>query len=732
MTAARPALDQDQRQAVEHVDGPCLVLAGPGTGKTRVIVERFLRLRSEGAGDDAQLVLTYTRRAADEMRNRAEEAVGLFESDPPLTTYHAFAFHVVRDWGWLAGVSPAFRVADAAERWLHVEAVLDALRPRALWNPLRPHELMDPLLSIITTAKQELVTPEQYTTWAHGALERCSDEAERTVLQRHAEVAQVYAGLDDRYRRYGVFDHEDCILYAERLIREQQTVRRAITDRIRYVMVDEYQDTNFAQAKLVETLTADHGNLLVVADDDQSIYKFRGASRANLERFSRVYPHHRTVTLTHNYRSTDQIVAATRQLIASAAPATRIEKRLVAERGAGPAVEVWAAADERGETMAVVRACLELIDAGTRPADIAWLFRQHIHMDAAMRALREAGVPYQVTGGRGFFQEREVKDAVALLQAAHDPSDPQATLRCLHLPAWNVSGRGRAALARAAHEHDVPLTTLISERTVDALEPDDLDAAARCVDALLSLHAMTQREDVRDVFFSAIEMSAFLGVLDEQRGIARAQMSANLNKLGELLEAFADWSDDRRVGTALRYLDVLRGSREASELPAIEPTEDGVVLLTAHGAKGLEWPIVFIARSVDAAWSGRAHGPFDIHLPDELVPEPPPVGDAAVDEERRLFYVASTRARDRLVFTWAKHYPRAWSTQKITPFLTSIVDDLAGARELPEAPPALTRPARPAGLPVPQRPSLGVSDLRVFKDCPRRFEYRAIWRLPVR
>ena len=391
------ALDDEQRIAVDHGDGPCLVLAGPGSGKTRIIVERFHRLSALGVGAGQQLVLTYTRKAADEMRVRVERAHGGFADDAPLTNYHSFALRVVREWGWLLGISPVLRIADAAERWLHVEAVLDELRPTLLWNPLRPHDLMDPLLDIIGTAKQELVTPEAYAAWAAVRLETSEDPAERIVLERHADVARVYARLDERYRRAGVFDFDDCILYAERLIREQPAARSAIADRITHVMVDEYQDTNYAQAKLVETLVSGHRNLFVVADDDQSIYKFRGASRANLDRFSREYPEHRQLVLTHNYRSTEQIVTASRAVISVASPATRIEKHLVADRGPGAAVEVWQAPDERSEAMAVARECARLIAGGTRPADIAWLFRQHIDMQPAMRALRQ--VRCAVPGG---------------------------------------------------------------------------------------------------------------------------------------------------------------------------------------------------------------------------------------------------------------------------------------------------------------------------------------------
>ena len=165
------ALDDEQRIAVEHGDGPCLVLAGPGSGKTRIIVERFHRLSGQGIGAGRQLVLTYTRKAADEMRMRVERAHGTFGDDAPLTNYHSFGLRVVREWGWLLGISPVLRIADAAERWLHVEAVLEELRPALLWNPLRPHDLMDPLLEVIGTAKQELVRPDAYAAWAVARLE---------------------------------------------------------------------------------------------------------------------------------------------------------------------------------------------------------------------------------------------------------------------------------------------------------------------------------------------------------------------------------------------------------------------------------------------------------------------------------------------------------------------------------------------------------------------------------
>ena len=727
-------LDLDQQAAVDHRAGPCLVLAGPGTGKTRVVVARFLALVGEGVDPSAQLVLTYTRRAADEMRTRAEAAHGPFAGDPPLSNYHAFAQRVVREWGWLAGISPAFRIADEAERWLHLETVLAQLKPRTLWNPLRPHDLVDPILDVIGKAKQELVTPERYAAWAAEKLAGTDDPAQRALLERHRELAAVYGALDERYMRHAVLDHDDTILRAEQLLREHDAPRRAVCDVIEHVMVDEYQDTNYAQARLVETLVEAHHNILVVADDDQAIYKFRGASLANLDRFSRIYPGHARVVLSHNYRSRSAIVGAARAVISAADPASRIVKALTAERGAGDPVETWEAADERSEALGVASECRLLMDAGVRGADIAWLFRRHVDMRAAIGALRETGVPYQVHGGRGFFTQPEIKDLLALLSAASDPADSQAVLRCLHLPSWSVSGRGRLALVQLCRDSDGRLFELVRDGAGIELDEADAAAAQRCVADIEALSGLSAREDVRDVFYDALDRSNFLGMLDLQDELARMQTGANLNKFGELLDSFAEWSDDRRIATALRYIDVLRNSRHADEIAPIETVDDGVVLLTAHAAKGLEWPVVVLSGCTESRWPGRAGAApaAALTLPGELVPETPPPGDAAIDEERRLFYVAVTRARDRLVLARALRYPRSFRDEAPSPFLAGLAVDDVRARQVPTALSLHPRAARAGGRPRGERLAVSVSDIRAFKQCPRRFEYRRRYHMPTR
>jgi DNA helicase-2/ATP-dependent DNA helicase PcrA len=728
--AAPARLDEAQRRAVEHGDGPCLVLAGPGSGKTRVIVERFLRLVHAGIPPERLLVLTYTRKAAAEMRDRVERVHGPFEGEPPLLNYHSFAQRVLRRWGWRLGISPAFRIADDAERWLVVDRLLAELRPTTLYNPLRSHDLVDAILDLIEKAKQELVSPEAYADWAEARLVGATGGLERELLIRHRECAAVYRRLEAIFLERAVLDHDDTILFAERLLREHDDVREAVAGAIDHVMVDEYQDTNYAQARLVEALAGERGNILVVADDDQSIYKFRGASLANLDRFARIYPRHERVILDRNYRSHQEIVEASRAIIGAAPPGSRIEKHLVADRGTGGTVEVWRAGDERGEVVEVARECRRLLEAGTDPTGIAWLFRRHDDMQAATRALQEEGVAYVVHGGRGFFQRREIKDLLALLGAVHDPDDSQALLRCLHLASFSMSSAARLALGRAARDRDVPLASVIAGELPE-LTAGDLAAARRLVDVVVELHDQATRDDVRDVFYAALEQSGFLGVLDEADPQLRAQIGANLNKFGELLEGFADWSDDRSLGLALRYLDILRNSRAADEIATVEAAEVGIGLLTAHAAKGLEWPVVFLGRCTEERWPGMGGFPARLTLPDELVPEPAPEGEASRDEERRLFYVAATRARDRLVLVHARRYPHSFRDERPSPFLTCLDRDAGLVRRAIEGtrPPARRVASAVTSMPPPVRAS--VSDLAAFKDCARRYAYRSVYRLPV-
>ena len=719
-------LDAHQRAAVDHRNGPCLVLAGPGSGKTRVIVERLLALIEDGVGSAHQLVLTYTGKAAEEMRHRAEAAHGPFDGDPPLSTFHAFARRLLRDWGALVGVPPHYRLADHAERWMLTERVLADLRPAGLWNPLRPHDMIDQLTRLFNTAKQELVTPDNYVEWSRRALGAAQGTGESIALRRHRECAAVYAELDRRSRAQGILDHDDCILLAHRLLQEQPKVRQEVADLISHVMVDEYQDTNYAQARLVETLVAGHRNVMVVADDDQAIYKFRGASLANLDRFARTYPEHRRITLDRNYRSTPAIVAISAALTAAASPGSRIPKQLYAVRQEGTSVEVWEAEDERSEVDAVAAACADWAASGTDLGGVGWLFRRHADMEPAVAALQRAGIGYRIHGGRGFFQHPVIKDVLALLAATQDPGDAQSILRCLRLPRWQLRGSARVALvdSLARGSRSVADAVLAPDCGVDG---DDAQRVRDCLAVLADLHDQSTHADVRELFQVAVEQSGLLHVRDAPTN------ALVISHLADILEGFADWCDDRHLAVALQYLGVLRDSGSADQMPHLDdqPAANAVTLLTAHAAKGLEWPIVIVSSCVDTRWPTRGGAGPRLSLPDDLVPEPPPSGDGPLDEERRLFYVALTRARDRLILTHALRYPGAYREVGISPFIGELSASVEPPRRV-TLPTVVSSQPRRKTL-ARQRPDdvrFGVTDLATFRRCPRKFAYRHHYRIP--
>jgi DNA helicase-2/ATP-dependent DNA helicase PcrA len=408
--------DQDsQYWAIHHGNGPCLVLAAPGSGKTYVVTQRFIRLvRDEGVDPQDILALAYNRKAADEMLERVEMELGPISEDPPLTTYHSWAFGVVRRFGWRIGWPESFRIPSGAERSLHLADVLRETRPATICDPSRPYDSLGNVKRLIERAKQEMVSPETYLQHVDAQLTDAASGEERLAWQRQRDLALVYGAMQKRYQELRLVDHDDAIAIAAQLLRDDDEVRAAYSS-IRYVMVDEFQDTNSAQAAMVEALVQSHRNLMVVADDDQAIYRFRGASRLNIQRFRRTFPDAREIPLGINRRSTAEIVAFTQAVIG--ASAQREAKAIKPMRGSGASVEVISADTYRDEAQAVAARVSELLAADVAPSKISVLSQIRDDMQAISRALRAADIPYLADKGRDLFRTSEIKGIMALLEA---------------------------------------------------------------------------------------------------------------------------------------------------------------------------------------------------------------------------------------------------------------------------------------------------------------------------
>lgn len=426
-----------QIAAINHGPGPALVLAAPGSGKTYVVTRRFIRLVAEEAVDPHSiLALAYNRKAADEMLERVESELGPISGDPPLTTYHSWAFGVVRRFGWRVGWPESFRIPSGAERSLHLAEVLRETKPHTIYDPARPYDSLSQVRRLIERAKQELVSPAAYKSHVEVQLQKGQSGDALLYWERQLDLATVYEALDRRYHELRLVDHDDAIGIAAELLRTDEEVRAAYAD-IRYVIVDEFQDTNSAQAAMVEVLVNEHRNIMVVADDDQAIYRFRGASRLNIRRFRGVFPDLVEVQLVTNRRSTPQIVDFTRAVISKSEE--REQKAIQAMRQQGDPVLVISADSYRDEAEAIAEKVRGLLTDGVSPSSIAVLTQVRDDMEPITRYLGAAGVPFLADKGKELFRTSEVKGAVALLEAIANPDDGQAVLRCLQLPAWQLS-----------------------------------------------------------------------------------------------------------------------------------------------------------------------------------------------------------------------------------------------------------------------------------------------------
>ena len=655
-------LGPEQLQAAAITGGPVRVVAGAGTGKTAVIAERFRRLVAGGVSPASILVMTFTERAANEMRQRIEQ---LIECEAPsVGTFHSIALGWLREDGRSVGVPAGFRILAGADRWILARELMWSIADVSLTGDERPDDLVAPALQMLERMKQELVPVRRLESWAAS-----TDDVERAALMR--ACVRLFRAYERECRRQRLLDFDDLLLLAVRMFERNPPLLRRYAARYPHVLVDEYQDLNLSQERLVE-LVAGSANPFVVGDDDQSIYRFRGASRASLERFLASFPGARTATLGRNRRSSRRIVAAASALIGH--NADRIPKQLRSS-GGGPAVRLWGADDAASEAAAIAREAIGLIGAGTPASSIAVLCRTNAIARPIAAAMAAEGVPHVVIGGHGFHDLPEIRDLIAMLRVVRDPTD-------------------RVALARPAAGAVQPL--------LEQLAP----AAAQV--------------DVRDLFFELMEKSRYL--------VEAPQAMANVGRFAENMAEFCETSLDRSLDAFMRHLDLVLLSGEDQEPARIE-AGDAVQVMTIHQSKGLEFEAVFVPSLVEGRLPQSGRSPR-FELPASVL-EPLVRGrEDVIAEERRLLYVAMTRARTLLYLTWAAHYEggRRWRPSR---FLEELRADAPRA--------VVEKEVEPATPPVPAisvnghggEVQLSFSAIAAYRDCPRQYWYRHVQHLPV-
>jgi len=615
------SLNPEQRAAVEHPGGPLLVVAGAGSGKTRVLTARVARLLREGVPPRGILAFTFTNRAAREMRARIEGAVGAAARELWVGTFHATCVRILRREAATAGLPRDFAIYDREDQ----EGVLRGL-VRRLELPESAYRT-GTVLGRISDAKNALVTPAEFERAAASPYER--------------RIAELYGLYREELRRNGALDFDDLIAESVLLLRDHPEVAERYGRRFEHVLVDEYQDTNHAQFRLVHALAAVHGNVFVVGDDDQSIYGWRGADLSNVLDFEQAFPGAAILRLEQNYRSTGNILRAANAVIEH--NRARKGKTLWCDREDGARLRFLLAADEADEAAEVRRFLEERRRRGARLEEAAVLYRTNAQSRALEVELRQHQIPYEVVGGVSFYQRREVKDLLAYLRVVLNPADAVAFWRV-----WNTPRRGLGPAVRAGVESTMrsrgggpeeALRALVAE---GALARAAAQGATRLLEVLDGLRSHLE-EPVDVLLMRLIEGSGYLRHLEGLGEEDLADRRANVEELVAAAGAFAaarasgaprEGEDEAGTGT---LADFLAETALLTDADRLAEGVDRVLLLTAHNAKGLEFDAVVLAG-----------------LEEGLLPHASSLDDEAdLEEERRLFYVALTRARDEVLLTAA-------------------------------------------------------------------------------
>jgi DNA helicase II / ATP-dependent DNA helicase PcrA len=622
-----------QVEAVTHIEGPLLVLAGAGSGKTRVITRRVAHLLHADIRPDQILALTFTNKAAGEMRERIEALVP--RSRVLVGTFHGFCARMLRKYSPLVGIDTSFSIYDQNDRLRAVKDVMEQIGwNESGWTP----ERVD---STISRAKNDLQNPR-------AMKQRAADRQSRLL-------ADVYEAYEEKLRLAAAVDFDDLLVHMVAILKEHKDVRTELDRRFSYVLVDEYQDTNLAQYAIVRALSVDHPNLCVTGDPDQSIYGWRGANLSNILEFEKDYPGCRVVTLERNYRSTKNIISVADHVIRF--NRNRKPKALKTENPVGEPIELTVYSRETDEAEGIAARISSLVQQGEHTfADIAVFCRVTALTRPIEQAFRSARIPYQVVGGVAFYERQEIKDVLAYLNMMVNPKDDMAFARVVNVPPRGIGKTSIEHLIAAARQRGIPLLAMAREASsVPAIKDKaarGLEDFSRMIDELASLRDQPA-EEVIEQLLKRVDYREHLKADSRDNGEDR------LANLDELISAAREF-DQTQEGLSIQ--DFLAEITLASAVDRWDEDSGAVTLMTLHAAKGLEFPVVFIVALENGI------------LPHSRAGE----HDNQIEEERRLFFVGITRARRELYLS--RCVVRTFRGQQQATFPSKFLE------ELPEGP----------------------------------------------
>jgi DNA helicase II / ATP-dependent DNA helicase PcrA len=716
-----------QQRAITHGSGPLLVIAGAGTGKTRVITERIRHLleTDQTLFGENILGLTFTKKAAGEMKVRVVKAVGERGKDVVLSTFHSFCETLLKE------VDPNRVALEQVDHWILLRRNLARLKLDKFRRLAEPGQFLSDFIQFFSRCQDELVSSNDYQAFADQlsselAAEKdsldedtCKERAEHVALQQ--EIARAYRASEEILREKRAVALNGLIAEAVTLLNSDTKKRRQLQERFKHILVDEFQDTNIAQLELLHLLSADRRNIVVVGDNDQAIYRFRGASFGSFKLFLQRFANWQEgqdsspfrVALMDNYRSTPNILRVATQAISMNEVSPEFPKKVLqSNKPEGEKIRIVELDAPEDEAAWVADELQRLHAAGRRWKDFAVLYRQHAHRNHLVEELCLRKIPF-VISKLSILEHPLVRDVLAYLHLIARPFDDIACARVLSAPAWHLSARDLVRLAeRAGRKRTIALYDVLQSPQTNLPFDPSHTAIAKLLEFLADQRKTSRRRTARDILGDLVEWL-------EIHPRASRQDRKYVNQLAQFMK---DWEPKSETGGLAEFLEYLDYFQQAGGTLSLEDDApgDAVQLMTVHGAKGLEFPHVFLQRVNFNAFPARNRAPL-FEFPDRLMKEELPEGDFHIQEERRLFYVALTRAQDRLTITSLTE-----KKGKVPVFIEDLLMDPAvNRRDLQQSAPKLKKQApRPTAVP----PSTPVSELfPVSEEPPRIFSRIASW-----
>jgi len=743
-------LNPKQREAVIHDKGPLLIIAGAGTGKTMVITRRIAYLVvTKRAEPEEILALTFTDKAADEMEERVDLLVPYGFINAEISTFHAFGDKILRDHAIDIGLTPDYKVMTAPEQIMFFREHLSKF-PLEYYKPLSdPTRHISAVVSFFSRLRDEDISPKEYLAYAEKISEKAASPEEKEEARRHLELAKTYKRYQELKMKKGVVDFGDQVTLTLNLLRNRPSILKRLQGKFKYILVDEFQDTNYAQFELVKLLASVHNNITVVGDDDQSIYKFRGAAISNILGFSSYYKDAKKVVLAQNYRSTQEILDTAYRLIRFNDPERLEIKENVDKRLKGLEPQGQPVAHKHYDTVSteadeVAKLITEKVESGGYTyKDIAVLVRANADAEPFMKALNFRGIPYHFSGSRGLYFREEVRMAIAFLRVIANFEDSVSLFYLsrsdiyqideIDLQKINTYAKNRNRTLHHVFEHlgEIP--------EVEDISPETKATIDKIVSDVKKYTKMAQEQTTGRVLYQFLKDSGYVARLAKIESLEVEEKAKNLSNFFYKVREFEMIAEHDRVNQFVAHLDMLIAAGDDPATAEADFDADAVNILTVHKAKGLEFPVVFMVSLVSDKFPSRKRKGF-IEVPDQLIKEEIPAGDFHLQEERRLFYVGMTRAKKELYFSSARDYG-ARREKKVSQFVLEALDMpkadakafKASALEAIElfAPPPKGHMLSERIIPEDEILNLSYYQVNDYLTCPLKYKYIHILKVPI-